>query len=326
MTLKDNELLKILKAQGISDVSDIRRTEQFTRDRSTLNKIEILTKDNKIVSLLEKCTASNAVLHENSMYKYYLNKNVTIPKVFYNSYDQIEHQGILLMEDLTSTHNSLADWEVPIDPGKLTTLIDLISQFHAASWGKGELSTPKHLENSEEYVKHLSYLERDYLHFKNHQTFNFGEEQFKIYEKCLTYLRVNTHQHVERITSNQNTAFIHGDLNVCNIMYPLMSNSRPYIIDLEAVRVGLCTEDLVMLFIHDLYHGGEDTLRIFEMYYDSICSKISSEYTYDQFKEDTRLSIMEGIFFPLKLYTHYGVEDEELVWKSLNAYISLIGP
>lgn len=325
MPLNDNQLLEILRDQGISEILEIRRTEHIDRDRASLIKIDVQTKDNKVFSLLEKDTISESDPYENIMYKCYSNKGVSIPKVFYNEYDQPRHEGVLLMEDLTPTHCNITNWEVPIESNKVMTIIEVISQFHAVSWGKEELSVPRHLESLEEYLMHIGYLERDYLHFRKYQTFNLREDQFEIYEKSLFDLRNNAQKHIERIKNNQNTTFIHGDLNVCNILYPLFGNSRPYIIDLEAVRVGLCTEDLVMLFIHDLFHGGDETLRIFELYYRAICSKISGEYTYDQFVEDIRISLMEGIFFPLKLFVHNGVKDEELVLKSINAYMTLIG-
>ncbi|MNM91125.1 Phosphotransferase enzyme family protein [compost metagenome] len=325
MPLNDNQLLEILWNQNDFEVLDVRRTENITRDRASLNKIDVHTRDNRIVPLLEKNTISMSVPYENIIYKYYSSKNVSIPKVIYNEYDQVGHEGILLMEDLTPTHRNIADWEPPIDTNKIKTIIDVISQFHAVSWGRGELSVPKHLQSVEEYLIHIGYLERDYIHFRKTQTYNLGDDQFEIYEESLQRLRENAQKHIERINNNQHTSFIHGDLNVCNMLYPLIGDARPYIIDLEAVRVGLCTEDLVMLFIHDLFHGGEETVHIFQIYYRSICTKISCEYTYDQFMEDIRISIMEGIFFPLKLFVHNGVKDEELVLKSINAYKTFIG-
>ncbi|MDQ0193267.1 phosphotransferase [Paenibacillus wynnii] len=325
MPLNNNKLMNIFKGNDISESLCIRRIDHITRDRATINKIEIHRKDNEFVPLIEKNTISSSCPHENIVYKYFSNKDVSIPKVYYNEYDQYRQEGILLIEDLSPTHRNISDWEVPIELNKLINLIDVISQFHAVSWGNVDLSAPKHLESVEEYIQHIAYLERDYFHFRKHQTFNFEEEHFQIYEKSLIYLRKNAQQHIERITNNHNTTFIHGDLNVCNLLYPSTRNARPYIIDLEAVRVGLCTEDLVMLFIHDLFHGGEETLRIFQLYYTAISHKISCQYSYNQFIEDIRLSIMEGIFFPIKLFVHNGIKDEELVMKSINAYKTFWG-
>ncbi|MDZ7544062.1 phosphotransferase, partial [Clostridium perfringens] len=123
------------------------------------------------------------------------------------------------------------------------------------------------MESVEEYVKHIAFLERDYHEFRKHQTYDLGEDQFSIYEESLVRLRENAQKHIDRISRYRNTTYIHGDLNVGNLLYPLFSNAKPYIIDLEAVKLGLCTEDLVMLFVHDLFHGSEETLRIFDLYY-----------------------------------------------------------
>lgn len=49
--------------------------------------------------------------------------------------------------------------------------------------------------------------------------------------------------------------------------------------------------------------------------------RIGSGYTFGQFEADARISLLEGIFFPLKLFVHHGVEDEELVLKSVRALI-----
>lgn len=79
-----------------------------------------------------------------------------------------------------------------------------------------------------------------------------------------------------------------------------------------------------MLFVHDLFHGGEETQCIFDTYYRELCRRIGSGYSYSQFTEDIRIAVMEGLFFPLKLYVYEGVRDEELVYKSLNAYKQLL--
>ncbi|MFD1177996.1 aminoglycoside phosphotransferase family protein [Paenibacillus puldeungensis] len=290
------------------------------RKRSSLTSIYIHRKGERILSLLEKNTISQEVPCENRIYSYFSNKDISMPKIYCNDYDAASQEGVLLMENLTPTHESLANWEAPIEPNKRSALVETITQFHAVSWETGELPAPRHLETTAEYFQHLSYLERDYMSFRARQDFNLQPEQFDIYEKSLLDLSKNAERHIQRIAKRQHTTVIHGDLNACNILYPLDSLSKPRLIDFEAVRIGLCTEDLVTLFIHDFFHGGTETLSLFEQYYRSLCSKISSEYTYDQFQEDVRMSVMEGLFFPLKLFVHQGVEDEELIWKSIHAY------
>ena len=44
-------------------------------------------KDNEFCQIIEKNTLSNSLPYENIIYKYYSNKDVSIPKVYYNGYD-----------------------------------------------------------------------------------------------------------------------------------------------------------------------------------------------------------------------------------------------
>lgn len=52
---------------------------------------------------------------------------------------------------------------------------------------------------------------------------------------------------------------------------------------------------------------------------------VSEKTTTALFIEDIKLSIMEGIFFPIKLFVHNVIKDEELVLKSINAYKTFWG-
>lgn len=320
MPLSDDELIEFFAKHENCKVSCVSRKEQEVRQRAALHRIEVALQDKRKLKLIEKITVSHDMPFENIVYRYFASKDVPIPKVYYNEYEASTEEGILLIEDMTESHRSIADWEAPIDQRKLDRIIDTVSQFHAASWDEGNTFLPHHLKSVESYLTHLDYLERDYKYFRDHQPFKLDEEQFAIYENSLSDLRQNAQNHINRISINDNTTRVHGDLNVNNLLYPVDEDvSPPYIIDLEAVRCGLCTEDLVMLFIHDLFHG-EATLALFDSYYASLRPRIAATYSYHQFSEDCRTAIREGIFFPMKLFTHHGVEDEELVWKSIHAY------
>lgn len=324
MPLNEQQLAEILRESGFSEILKISRNGSIARTRASLTAFDVDLAGNERFSLLDKSVKSNDIPYENKIYAYFANKNAPIPKVYHNRYDPSSLEGILLLEDLSATHRNLSDWTVPLEHEQIIFILDAIAQFHVASWGKSDFHLPGHLENIAAYSAHLNYLEKDYLYFRENQPFSLTAEDFLPNEESLSYLRANAQRHVARIGNYTHTALIHGDLNVCNLLYPEQQPSRLYLIDLEAVRAGLCTEDLVMLFIHDLFHGGEETKRIFELYYQLLCDKGTVSYPWDQFIDDIKFSIREGIFFPLKLFAHEDVKEEELVWKSLTAYKSLI--
>lgn len=324
MALQEDQIRKALHSSGMSGISSIQVTGHDRRDRAGLTRFEVQAQSHGVLSLVEKCTASEELTYENKMYRHFADKDMPIPKIYFNDYDPAVRESIILMDDLAGTHRSLADWEAPVDPAKLTDIIGTVARFHAVSWNR-ETATPQHLADLEGYLTHLGYLERDYQEFNKRNPYSFGKEQFSIYEESLRGLREQAPAHMERVAAFRNTTLIHGDLNVGNLLYPLSAQDKPCIIDLEAVKLGVCTEDLMMLFVHDLFHGPEATWRIFDLYYQALGKEITATYSHAQFVADVRTAIMEGVFFPIKLYTHYGVHEEELAWKSLNAYQGMIG-
>ncbi|MFP4978039.1 phosphotransferase [Paenibacillus sp. CN-4] len=286
MPINHDELLEVLKDQGITDVIQIQRKPAAVRSRSSLSTVEARRKDGTLLSFVEKSTEADYIPFENRMYTYFSGKKVPIPKVWHNTYDAASSEGIVLLEDLTPGYRDLSDWKVPVDSCRVEELVEAIAAFHAATWEAADLPMPEHLASVQAYMTHLSYLERDYLLFKADQAFGMEEAALEVYEQSLAGLRRMADKRVERVNRYQNTVFIHGDLNVCNLLYPLHDKTGPRILDLEAVKVGLCTEDLVMLFVHDLFHGGEETQCIFDTYYRELCRRIGSGYSYSQFTED----------------------------------------
>ncbi|WP_222850436.1 phosphotransferase [Paenibacillus tengchongensis] len=274
--------------------------------------------------LLEKTTSSRTEPVENAMYRFFSGKKVRIPKIFYNTFDAAAEEGVLLMEDLAPTHRNIADWNAPLAAGALTDLLGLIAEFHACGWGQADLPLPEHLGSLGNYMQHLNYLERDYAYFRQHCAFRLGAEEHALYEHCLRRLQEHAGRHIDRIHARHHTAYIHGDLNACNVLYPAVPGALPVLIDLEAVRTGLCSEDLVMLFVHDFHHGEAQTMAILQQYYDILHAGLVQTYPWEQFMEDMRWSLMEGLFFPAKLLAHEGVQDEELAWKSIEACRALL--
>lgn len=329
MSLCDTKLKEILYSHGFLNVGEIKRHECIQRDRSILNKIEILDHNNHpILYLIEKVMLADTQPFENQMYALFSEGRTVnyLPMVFYNHFDEAQQRGILLMEDLSPTYNNISDWNPPINKEQLLPLLDTISAFHHLGWRVcNEELLPVHLKDEKSYLTHLGYLERDFLYFKQENPFDLMDDTFSIYEESLDRLRKKASFHIERMRSFSNTTIIHGDLNVCNIMYTRNGREDVKLIDLEAIRIGLCTEDLVMLFIHDLFHGKESTPEILKTYYRYLLSKDEGmTYTYNDFMEDFKVSLSEGIFFPLKLFTHNGIRDEELLHRSISAYKAFV--
>ncbi|WP_162551301.1 phosphotransferase [Paenibacillus tepidiphilus] len=334
MPLTEQQLTAIMNNHGLA--GKISTGEPITRGRAVLRPVSLLAERGEggegaeggetgaSLQLLEKVTAAQAEPVENAMYRLFGGRKASLPKVFYNAYDALTEEGILLLEDLTPTHGNIADWNAPLEAEPVHRLLELIAGFHAEGWGERGLPLPQHLESLEKYLEHLGYVERDYAHFRQYYPFRLGAEEYSLYENSLRRLQENAGGYIERIHARRHTTILHGDLNACNVLYPAVPGAIPVLIDLEAVRIGLCTEDLVMLFVHDFYHGGAGTLEILRQYYGLLNAQVGSSYGWELFMQDMQWSLMEGLFFPAKLLAHEGVQDEELVWKSIQALRGLL--
>lgn len=329
MSLSDTQIKEILINHGYLNIGEMGRDECIQRDRSTLSKIVIVDHNHHpVLHLIEKTMLADKRPFENQMYALFAKGRTAshIPKVFYNHFDEAQQRGILLLEDLSQAYQNISDWIPPIHMEQLLPVLDSVSAFHRLGWSMcNEKLMPGHLKDEQSYLTHLGYLERDYLYFKQENPFHFQDDDFKIYEESLDRLHQKVSLHIERMMSYTNTTIIHGDLNVGNLMYPRSGIENVKIIDLEAIRIGLCTEDLVMLFIHDLFHGQEITLEILKTYYGYLTRDDKGiVYSYDEFMEDFKFSLSEGIFFPLKLFTLHGIRDVEFLHRSLSAYKAFI--
>jgi hypothetical protein len=249
--------------------------------------------------------------------------------------DIIVHCGVvgdhtlILMLDISKSHQNISDWQPPVSAERRKNLIYQIANFHSKNWHNYPdlvryVGFPWHLQSESNYRQHLDYLRQDFDEFRNNLPFPMTPKQLRKYDEALEDLHGNTRFLFEHLHENSIFTFIHGDLNACNVYYPREQGDEIILLDYEAFRVGLFGDDLVMLLIHDLYHGASITRQMLYEYYQCIQDDIKNYLTPVLYERSIRHSITEGLFFPMKLYAHSGVKDQELVMKSLDAYEQLV--
>jgi len=103
-----------------------------------------------------------------------------------------------------------------------------------------------------------------------------------------------------RFHSGKNITIIHGDLHPGNTFLSKSIDKTVKFIDLEAVRIGLCTEDLTMLLALHIEYDKKYEKPLIDYYYHCLCENIK-EYPYETFISDYKISIMENMFFAIRL-------------------------
>jgi hypothetical protein len=237
--------------------------------------------------------------------------------------------GYLVLRDISGTHHHLGAWEPPLPDTTRIHLIQHLAQWYSTNWQHytalvHRIGLPWHLQSLQNYTTYLGYLQRDTREFRNNLPFSMTHAQLGYYDTALEYLHQHTGFVFDHLHAQNIFTWIHGDLNVCNVYYPVNQRDSIVLLDYEAFRVGLFTDDFVMLWIHDLYHGASHTRQIFQQAYQTLSPEIHQVLTPSLFDQCMRHSLSEGLFFPMKLFAQYGVKEKDLVMKSIDAYEHLV--
>lgn len=325
--ITDRDIEQIVRVKVGSDFQFQQKELVKESHRSSIYRYDFMNHDSATRSII---------------FKYYREQtNEAIIYTYFHTHqmltDIIVHCGVdnghtfILLHDISKTHRNLSAWQPPVAEKQLEKLVRHIAHFHSSNWQNYAdivqcVGLPWHLQSEGNYRQHLDYLRRDFNEFRDNLPFPLTTEHLDCYDEALEGLLKNEAFLFEHLHKNSIFTFSHGDLNVCNVFYPVAQNDTIVLLDYEALRVGLFSDDLVMLLIHDLYHGAPITKRLFDQYYQCVQADIKRHLTSALFERSMCHSITDGLFFPMKLFAQYGVKDQELVMKSLDAYERLVRP
>lgn len=274
--------------------------ERFKGHNSTISHIKVEVNDESTLSLIEKRFTSKS--NEPYMYKFLSTKNLNIPQVYFSN-----SEDYVLMEDISIGYECLGDWD---EEGKeymkrsFPYVVRSLAKFHMLFWedknSLHKIDLPWHFQSLENYSKHLEYLNRDLNSFKDNNREKY-KEHLKYFDYAYNFLEQNYKEVVKtRFRSKRNMTLVHGDLNAANVWVSKNSTDLSDVIflDYEAVRMGLPTDDLVMLLTFHFANDKRTAMPLLKEYYALVQEK---EYTYNEFLYDFKCSLMDTLFFAIKL-------------------------
>ena len=160
---------------------------------------------------------------------------------------------------------------------------------------------------------------------------NITKKQLDYYDEALKYLKTEYPKLIDtRYNAGKNITVIHGDLHPGNTMMSKDSDRQVKFIDPEAVRMGLCTEDLAMLIaLHISCDSSAPDATVFndtqpwlDYYYQCLCEKIK-DYPYETFMNDYKISVTENLFFPIRLINR-GIFDFRMRGRAVKAFETFV--
>ena len=264
---------------------------------------------------------------------------LAVPQIYCIDFDK----KVLLMEDLNTSIQGLC-YDEENEKGEIfrknyNTLLAELAKVHACFWENEDAFRKIGLdwrhEAKDNLLAHINGMEKDFLKYKrdeeagripkiwNGLSNTIDRSKLDYFQDAIDVMRQEYVQILEkRFHAGKNITIIHGDLHPGNIFLLNSDNPTMKMIDMEAIRIGLCTEDLAMLLALHIEPDKERAKPLLDYYYQCL-SKDRKGYSYEMFMDDYRLSIMENMFYTIRLINN-GICDFVMRDKAIRAYESWI--
>jgi len=125
-----------------------------------------------------------------------------------------------------------------------------------------------------------------------------------------------------RFHSGKNVTVVHGDLHPGSTFLSRSDGKVVKFIDLQAVRLGLCAEDLAMLLALHIEPDKSRALPLLEHYHRCLCESVG-DYSFETFIGDYQIAVMENMFFTLRLINR-GIFDFPMRDRAIKAFETFV--
>ena len=218
-----------------------------------------------------------------------------------------------------------------------SSILRAAAQWHAVFWENndvfGKIGLDWRFETRENLMAHISMMEKDFKKYRKAEEsgkipkvdegeFNgvpYRNEnhitiaQLDYFTDAIARLKETYWQSVEsRFHDGKNVTVIHGDLHPGRANVSIADANVVKFDGLQAVRMGLPTEDLAMLIA---LHIDPKSRALIDEYYACLTETVSG-YPYVTFIDDYKISIMENMFFTIRLinrgFMDFGMRDKAI--------------
>lgn len=205
----------------------------------------------------------------------------------------------------------------------LNSMLRATAELHSLCWENTnafeQIGLPWHFEetvNMLAWVKDA--MEKPFEKYRKKETMNS-----EYYYEAMKYVVEEYLKIIDsRFKTGKNITVVHGDLHPGNTFMSKSADRTVKFTDLKNVRIGLCTEDLVMLLALHIEPEREKVEPLLKYYHDCLCEKVK-DYTYETFINDYKLSVAENMFFPIRLINR-GINDCPMRDRAVKAFETFV--
>lgn len=309
----------------LGDVTVIRN--RSTKSHSSLVNSITLKVNQREYQLLEKILFGDVT--ELYRTKLLCDFGIFIPVVYKIDYEE----KIILLEDLSENYICGREFDENTKNGTIyreayKEIAKAAASFHLSFWNKDEafqqIGLPWYLESVQNAKLHIDGLRGDLKRFQELFPKKLSEDEVQCFEGALSLLEERLPEAItNRFHKGKNITIVHGDMNPSNVFVSKNSKDDIRFIDMEAVRMGLPTEDLAMFFALHV-EPGKEAITYLNQYYHEI-KKTIQDYSMDEFINDYSLGIMMTMFHPIGIVgVRMKILDENMIHRAVKAYHSFV--
>lgn len=284
--------------------------------------------------------------HDAELYRYPVLRQYTqaIPQVYRVDLEQ----SALLLEDLSESYIQGYDFNEDNENGEIVranypAIVKAIAALHALFWENNavfeQIGLDWRLDSTENLLAHISTMEKDFKKYRKNETAgkipatweamghvfenHIKPHELDYFEEVLQRLKQAYPPLVaSRFHAGKNITVIHGDLHP-GVAYMSKDEGRAVkFAGLQAVRMGLCTEDLAMLIALHVAPDKSTAQPLLDCYYDCLCGTVK-DYPREMFMEDYRIAVMESMFFAIRLINR-GIYDFGMRDRAIQAFEAFV--
>lgn len=220
-----------------------------------------------------------------------------IPRCYHSAYLKEDGKYNLLLEDLSDTHAPDIEptWELA------ASTISSLAQLHAAWWDHPRLSIVGEFPDRSKLEKNVAFAEAGLAPMLEELGADLPPDWLTLIHRIF---ETHCEKMIERAGDGRDLTCIHGDLNPGNILSPLTSIGKTYLIDRQPFDWSLTTWLGVSDLANMMVHWWEPEMRrewekpLLENYHGHLLRLGIRDYPFDQLWDDYRLCTMQSLYVP----------------------------
>lgn len=307
------------------------------KDGNSIISITI-SSSQKELKLLEKIYSKN----DKELYGLHFIKEHTkaVPQIYHIDLDK----KVVLMEDLSNDYIQGYDFDENNENGEVirqnyNAILSATAKLHADFWESlksfEKIGLDWRLESKENILSHISCMEKDYKKYRENEESgnipkvwmnfenNIDLKKLDYFQDAIQYLRMEYPKLIEtRFNPRKNITIIHGDLHPGQTLMSKTNDRTIKFVGLQAIRMGLCTEDLAMLIALHIESDKTYAKPLLDYYFQCLCENVK-DYSYEEFINDYKISVAENMFFAIKLMNK-GIYDFTMRDKAIKAFETFV--